>query len=163
MIDSPWNPTPKAGTDGQPASRSGVRRRAMLPGPSVAGSLVSLGGLVIKAIGEQKEVGVLKKLFPGLELDKRGVVIHNRDTGQTNLPHVFAGGDCANGGREVVNAVAEGKKAARSIHAFFAHQQVIGPIQPSRYGVKGGPIGSGFDRPINLPELETEYQKQTKK
>src|SRR6266446_4854556 len=134
---------------------------------STSGKLQILSGteftepfdMVIKAIGEQKQVGLLKKLFPALELDKRGVVVNNRDTGQTNLPHVFTGGDCANGGREVVNAVAEGKKAARGIHAFFAGQNVTGPVQPSRYGVKGAPIGSGFDRPIRVPELEEEYAK----
>src|SRR6266850_73936 len=116
--------------------------------------------MIITAIGEQKQVGVLKKLFPALQLDKRGVVVHNPDTRQTNLPHVFTGGDCANGGREVVNAVAEGKKAARGIHAFFAGPNVNGPIQPSRYGVKGTPIGSGFDRPIRVPELEKEYAER---
>jgi NADPH-dependent glutamate synthase beta subunit-like oxidoreductase len=115
--------------------------------------------MVIKAIGEQKQVNVLQKLFPKLELDKRGVVVHNRETGQTNLPEVFAGGDCANGGREVVNAVAEGKKAARGMHAFFAGQKVSGPVQPSRLGVKGAPMGSGFERPIRVTELEEEYAK----
>jgi glutamate synthase (NADPH/NADH) small chain len=117
--------------------------------------------MVIKAIGEQKQVNVLKKLFPGLELDRRGVVVHNRETGQTNLPKVFTGGDCANSGREVVNAVAEGKKAARGIHAFLAGQKVTGPLQPSRHGVKGAPTGSGFDQPIRVTELEEEYAKAT--
>jgi glutamate synthase (NADPH/NADH) small chain len=115
--------------------------------------------MVIKAIGEQKQVNLLKKLFPAIELDTRGVVVTNRDTGQTNLPKVFTGGDCANGGREVVNAVAEGKKAARGMHAFFAGKSVAGPIQASRYGVKGVPIGSGFDKPIRVPELEEQYEK----
>ena len=72
-------------------------------------------------------------------------------------------GDCANGGREVVNAVAEGKKAARAMHAWFGGEKVTGAIQPSRYGVKGAPMGSGFDRPIRVPELEDEYAKQNKK
>ncbi|HEY4983853.1 MAG TPA: FAD-dependent oxidoreductase, partial [Verrucomicrobiae bacterium] len=116
--------------------------------------------MVIKAIGEEKQAGLLKKLFPTLELDKRGVVVRNADTGQTNLPKVFTGGDCANGGREVVNAVAEGKKAARGIHAFLAGQKITGPVQASRLGVKGVPIGSGFDKPIRVPELEEEYRKQ---
>jgi glutamate synthase (NADPH/NADH) small chain len=115
--------------------------------------------MVIKAIGEQKQVDLLKKLFPNLELDKRGVVVSNPDTKQTNLPKVFVGGDCANGGREVVNAVAEGKKAARGIHKYFEGQSIAGPIQPSRYGVKGVPVGSGFDRPIRVPELEEEYAR----
>ena len=113
--------------------------------------------MVIKAIGEQKQAGLLKKLFPKLELDAHGVVMRNADTGQTNLPKVFTGGDCANGGREVVNAVAEGKKAARGIHAFLAGEQVAGPVQASRLGVKGAPVGSGFDKPIRVPELEAEH------
>jgi len=105
---------------------------------------------------------LLKKLFPKLELDERGAVMRNPDTGQTSLPKVFTGGDCANGGREVVNAVAEGKKAARGIHAFFAGQKISGPVQASRYGVKGEPIGSGFDSPIRVLELEAEYFAKNK-
>ena len=116
--------------------------------------------MVIKAIGEQKQIELLKKLFPGLEIDKRGVVVYNRQTGQTNLPNVFTGGDCANGGREVVNAVAEGKKAARGIHSFLKGQKINGPVQPSRYGVKGRPMGSGFDWPIRVPELEADYRRE---
>ncbi len=120
--------------------------------------------MVIKAIGEQKQAGLIKKLFPKLELDERGVVVRNPDTGQTNLPKVFTGGDCANGGREVVNAVAEGKKAARGIHAFFDGERISGPVQASRLGVKGAaPIGSGFDKPIRVPELEEEYFARNKK
>jgi glutamate synthase (NADPH/NADH) small chain len=116
--------------------------------------------MIIKAIGEEKQAGLLKNLFPNLELDKRGVVVRNVDTGQTNLSKVFTGGDCANGGREVVNAVAEGKKAARAIHAMFAGEKVNGPVQTSRLGVKGTPpVGSGFDKPIRVPQLEEEYFK----
>jgi dihydropyrimidine dehydrogenase (NAD+) subunit PreT len=120
--------------------------------------------MVIKAIGEEKQVNVFKKLFPTLELDKRGVVIRNPLSGQTNILKVFTGGDCANGGREVVNAVAEGKKAARGIHAMFNGQEVSGPVQPSRHGIKGtAPVGSGFDRPIRVGDLEEEYARQQKK
>lgn len=128
----------------------------MLPGSE----FVEAFDMIIKSIGEQKQIELLKKLFPSLELDKRGVVVYNRQTGQTNLSNVFTGGDCANGGREVVNAVAEGKKAARGIHSFLAGQKIAGPVQPSRYGVKGVPTGSGFDRPIRIPELEADYQRE---
>ncbi len=37
------------------------------------------------------------------------------DTMQTSSPKYFAGGDCINGGKEVVNAAADGKRAARGI------------------------------------------------
>jgi dihydropyrimidine dehydrogenase (NAD+) subunit PreT len=43
----------------------------------------------------------------------------NRETGQTANPKYFAGGDCINGGREVVDAVADGKRAALGIAAFL--------------------------------------------
>ncbi len=39
----------------------------------------------------------------------------NRETGQTRYPKYFAGGDFVNGGREVVDAVADGKRAAKGI------------------------------------------------
>jgi glutamate synthase (NADPH/NADH) small chain len=39
----------------------------------------------------------------------------NRETGQTRYPKYFAGGDFINGGREVVDAVADGKRAALGI------------------------------------------------
>ena len=47
----------------------------------------------------------------GIKLEG-GTVAADARTGQTTNPRYFAGGDCVNGGREVVNAVAEGKRAA---------------------------------------------------
>jgi glutamate synthase (NADPH/NADH) small chain len=110
--------------------------------------------MVIKAVGQGTQATLLKRLFPKLDTDARGIVKRDAITGQTNLPHVFTGGDCANGGREVVNAVAEGKKAARGIHAYLSGGRVSGPVQPSRHGVNGAPVGSGFDAPIRVTELE---------
>ena len=39
----------------------------------------------------------------------------DRATGRTANPKYYAGGDCVNGGREVVDAVADGKRAALAI------------------------------------------------
>jgi glutamate synthase (NADPH/NADH) small chain len=39
----------------------------------------------------------------------------DRATGQTSNPKYFAGGDCVNGGREVVDAVADGKRTALAV------------------------------------------------
>jgi glutamate synthase (NADPH/NADH) small chain len=43
----------------------------------------------------------------------------NRETGQSANPKYFAGGDCVNGGREVVDAVADGKRAGIGIAAYL--------------------------------------------
>lgn len=113
--------------------------------------------MVIKALGQQKQVSMLKKLVPDLALDKAGRVVCDAQTGQTNVEKVFVGGDARNGGREVVNAVAEGKKAARGIHAWLGGQVTAGPVQNSRLGNKDGITGSGFDHPARVPELEAAY------
>jgi glutamate synthase (NADPH/NADH) small chain len=109
--------------------------------------------LVLKAVGQEKQTSVFTQLFPDLKLDRKGRVEHNPETMETNVPKLFVGGDCANGGREVVNAVAEGKKAARGINAMLTKHKVEGPVQPSRHGAKNGNTGSGFNHPIRVPEL----------
>ncbi len=115
--------------------------------------------LVLKAVGQEKQVRLLQRLFPGLTLDRRGRVEHDPATMRTSLPNVFVGGDAASGGREVVNAVAEGKKAARGIHAALSGNAVTGPVQPSRYGAADGAAGSGFNHPIRVHELEAAPNK----
>ncbi|MCE9629112.1 MAG: NAD(P)-dependent oxidoreductase [Planctomycetia bacterium] len=115
--------------------------------------------LVLKAVGQEKQVRLLERLFPGLKLDRQGRVEHDPATMRTSLSTVFVGGDAANGGREVVNAVAEGKKAARGIHAMLTGKAVTGPVQPSRHGTADGATGSGFNHPIRVHELEAALTK----
>lgn len=72
--------------------------------------------MVALAIGQSK-LRDIAKLLPGVELDAKGCVVADAATGQTGNPKVFAGGDCINGGKEVVNAVADGRNAARALLA----------------------------------------------
>ena len=52
-------------------------------------------------------------MLSGVERNRqRRLIVVDRPTGRTSNPEVFAGGDCVNGGREVVDAVADGKRAA---------------------------------------------------
>jgi dihydropyrimidine dehydrogenase (NAD+) subunit PreT len=66
--------------------------------------------LLIPAIGQSPLLEFLEQCR-GLELEHGRVKIE-RATGQTSNPKYFAGGDCVNDGREVVDAVADGKRAA---------------------------------------------------
>ena len=116
--------------------------------------------LVLKAVGQEKQAQLLHELFPSLTLDDRGVIAHDPRSGQTNVPHLFTGGDCANGGREVVNAVGEGKKAAHGIHFFLTNETAAPLVQPSRLGARTGPAGSGLLHPIRAHELEAALQKK---
>jgi glutamate synthase (NADPH/NADH) small chain len=74
--------------------------------------------LLIPAIGQLALVDFLSK-FRGVEVPQGRVVVE-RATGQTTNPKYFAGGDCVNGGREVVDAVADGKRAALGIAQAIA-------------------------------------------
>ncbi len=72
--------------------------------------------LVLLAVGQAK-LGDLVKGLDGVAVDGGRVVTD--DSGATGRKGVWAGGDCRNGGKEVVNAVAEGRDAAVSIDAFL--------------------------------------------
>ncbi|MDI1443830.1 FAD-dependent oxidoreductase [Polyangium sp. 6x1] len=74
--------------------------------------------LVVVAVGQSRMTEVARS-FEGVELDTRGRVIVDPKTYRTGNPKVWSAGDCVNGGKEVVNAVAEAKIAVTSMHAFL--------------------------------------------
>jgi glutamate synthase (NADPH/NADH) small chain len=118
--------------------------------------------MLIKANGQQKQTSWLSQQFPTLKIDSKGRIEYDSATGQTSDPRIFTGGDCANGGREVVNAVAEGKKAAHGIHAKLTQQKALLPIQPTRLGSPRPPRGAGIENPVRVPELEALYYQNKK-
>ncbi len=69
--------------------------------------------LVIPALGQSHFLGALCE-SRGIQLAGRSIAV-DRFTGQTSNSRYYAGGDCVNGGREVVDAVADGKRAARAM------------------------------------------------
>lgn len=68
----------------------------------------------IVAIGQLRLRELLQQVV-GIQLAGSGLLTVDPATGQTGNPKYFAAGDCVNGGREVVDAVAGGKRAARGI------------------------------------------------
>ena len=75
--------------------------------------------MVVLAIGQGNQTGLSEKL----QLE-RGRILIDRVTGQTSHPKFFSGGDCTNGGREVVDAVADGKRAGIGIAAWLEAKRV---------------------------------------
>jgi len=97
---------------------------SLIPQP---GSEFSLDAdLVVLSIGQGTHAGFLAEANgrrAKIEVE-RGRILIDRATGQTSNPKFFAGGDCTNGGREVVDAVAEGKRAGIGIAAWLEVQNV---------------------------------------
>jgi NADPH-dependent glutamate synthase beta subunit-like oxidoreductase len=75
----------------------------------------------ILAIGQQTDLTFLKP-EDGVEVLRSGSVKIDATTLATTAPGVFAGGDVAFGPRNLIEAVANGKRAARSIHEHLAHE-----------------------------------------
>ncbi len=104
--------------------------------PAADGSIVPQSGseflletdFIVMSIGQGTHSAFLLELGSAaakIELE-RGRIVIDRVTGQTSNPKFFAGGDCTNGGREVVDAVADGKRVGIGIAAWLEahHDQV---------------------------------------
>ncbi len=81
--------------------------------------------LIVLSIGQATHTGFLGESGrDGAKVQlERGRVLIDRMSGQTSNPKFFAGGDCTNGGREVVDAVADGKRAGIGIAAWLEAQR----------------------------------------
>jgi dihydropyrimidine dehydrogenase (NAD+) subunit PreT len=84
-----------------------------VPSPVPGSNFHILCDMVIPAIGQAPLIALLEQCR-GVEV-RTGRVQVDRATGRTSHPKYFAGGDCVNGGREVVDAVADGKRAGMAI------------------------------------------------
>ena len=93
--------------------KTGRRRPQAIPGSNFHIEC----DMVIPSIGQTKLLRLLEQCS-GVEL-RGGTVVVDQATGRTSNPKYFAGGDCVNGGREVVDAVAEGKRAAQGIATWL--------------------------------------------
>lgn len=87
--------------------------------PEETGETFSLDvDMVIKAAGQMPFEELINQ---NQLLNKNGkLVIENC---ATNIPGVFAGGDCVNGGKEVVDAVQAGKDGAKAILDFISRKE----------------------------------------
>jgi glutamate synthase (NADPH/NADH) small chain len=58
----------------------------------------------------------------GLELNKRGYIVADLETGKTTKPGVWAGGDIVTGSATVILAMGAGRKAANSVHEYLMNK-----------------------------------------
>jgi len=80
---------------------------------------------VIVAIGEKPDVAFL----PEVKVTRRGAIAVDPVTLETSLPGIFAGGDSVRGPSSVIEAIADGKRAAASIHRYLRGK---GKIEPEK-------------------------------
>ncbi|MFC2093086.1 FAD-dependent oxidoreductase [Bacteroidota bacterium] len=76
------------------------------------------GNEIIVCIGQETDIESMNDEISKLVFSN-GLINVNKDTLETNIKGVFAGGDIVSGPSSVINAVAHGRKAARSIDKYL--------------------------------------------
>ncbi|MDI6400840.1 NADPH-dependent glutamate synthase [Balneolaceae bacterium ANBcel3] len=91
------------------------RRR---PVPVDAPTFMLEADTVVVAIGQSPNP-IVQHTTPGLDTTKWGTIIVD-ESGATSRKGIFAGGDISRGGATVIQAVADGKQASRSIDEYLS-------------------------------------------
>ncbi|MCU0249566.1 MAG: FAD-dependent oxidoreductase [Vicinamibacterales bacterium] len=125
----------------------------------------------VLAIGQRADLSFLKP-EDGVALTPMGTIRIDPSTLATSAPGVFAGGDVAFGPRNLIEAVANGKRAARSIHDYLGpgggrtEQRLdIEKLPTARYRMIAGferfdrqaPPTLDLGRRTGIAEVETGY------
>ncbi len=102
------------------ADASGRRRPVPIPGAEIVEPCRS----VILAIGQDSDLSFVDAERDDLTFNKWGLIDCNEETLCTSSPDVFMAGDAALGAKLVIDAVASGKKAARSVYQFIMGREI---------------------------------------
>ena len=121
------NPTKINGEDGWVKSITCQRMELSEPDESGRARPVAVEGseydidadCVIMSIGTSPNP-LIKSTTAGLEVNKRGGIIANEDTGATTKKGVYAGGDAVTGAATVILAMGAGKTAAKAIDEYIS-------------------------------------------
>ncbi|MBI5090872.1 MAG: NADPH-dependent glutamate synthase [Candidatus Hydrogenedentes bacterium] len=93
---------------------SGRRRPIPVPGSEFTFDC----DMVIPALGTRANP-LLTGNTKGIQLNKWGNIVADPETGVTNLPGVYAGGDIVTGAATVIEAMGAGKRSARAIDEYL--------------------------------------------
>ena len=128
----------------------------------------------ILAIGQKADLSFLSDA-DGVALTPGGTIRIDPVTLATSAPGIYAGGDVAFGPRNLIEAVANGKRAAHSIHEFLAGQDArmethleVEALVTSRYRMVAGfehfdreaPPTLDVGRRTGITEVETGYDAE---
>ncbi|HUM02662.1 MAG TPA: FAD-dependent oxidoreductase, partial [Thermoanaerobaculia bacterium] len=127
----------------------------------------------VLAIGQRADLSFLAP-GDGVELTPGGTVKTDPGTMATSAPGVFAGGDVAFGPRNLIEAVANGKRAARSIHEWLAKDRarIEAEVEIEKIPTRDYRMIAGFElwdreapptldplRRTGIAEVETGYDE----
>lgn len=122
------------------------------PQPVPGSEFVVQAHTVVKAIGQQ----AWWELSDALEVDLDGGRVQIDERANASHPGFFAGGDCVNGGATVVEAVEDGKRAAREIDRYLCGRS---PVRVAGNGEVGATNDSPPGALVNDDSLVREERE----
>jgi NADPH-dependent glutamate synthase beta subunit-like oxidoreductase/ferredoxin len=178
-LHSGWGPKRILGSDGKAAGvelikvKSVFDRNGRFNPTFVEGSeeKVDADGIIL-AVGQSADLSWIEPADK-LTVTQRGTIETDPQTMATSRPDIFAGGDVAFGPRIVITAVAEGRRAARSIATYLggklpretirvrsttydAHRMFPGYEQIPRRD----PDSISVDRRVGITEIEKVFTRK---
>ncbi|RLB89991.1 MAG: pyridine nucleotide-disulfide oxidoreductase, partial [Deltaproteobacteria bacterium] len=127
---------------------SGRRRPVMIPGSEFIVACDTL----IPAIGQSCDLSWADTM-PGLEITEYNRIKTHPETLQTSLETVFAGGDMVTGPATVIEAIAQGRKAALGIDTYIKRIETDrgAPVSVHDTGIGTGKTKENYsDIPLNI-------------
>ncbi len=133
-----------------------------------------LADSVILAVGQQADLSFLKP-EDGVQITNRGTIAIDPKTLASTAPGVYAGGDVAFGPRNLIDAIANGKRAASSIDDYLRGlvcparvDLMIEQLPTQTYSLPSGyeklprtaPPSINLDRRTGISEVETGYSDE---
>jgi len=121
---------------------------------------------VLSAIGQSPDLTCIDEgLGQKIERTRWNSVLVDEGTGETSLPRVFSGGDGARGAATAVEAIRDGRFAARAIHKMISDEMVNVPDNFYARPPKLPGVEAGFENPpsteerIKMPALTIEQRR----
>jgi NADPH-dependent glutamate synthase beta subunit-like oxidoreductase len=117
---------------------------------------------VILAIGQRADLSFLKP-EDGVELTPAGTIKVDPETLTTSAPGIYAGGDVAFGPRNLIDAIANGKRAALSIDDYLRHRpgQLVFHLSIEKIPTRSYQRSEGYERCQRQAPPTVELNRRT--
>jgi len=116
--------------------------------------------VVIAAIGQQPDLGPLA-LEGEIKASKRGWIVVDPQTGLTNMPGIFAGGDVVSGPRTVVEAVGFGKNVASAIDLYLRGEDMGAARKGDWQGTEYRPEDVQSKERVAMPRISLSERQRS--
>jgi heterodisulfide reductase subunit A len=140
---------------GEPDS-SGRRR----PSPIEGSEFTAPADIVVTALGQVPDFSWLSRELEATIVG-RGFLMADALTGATRVPGLFSGGDAVSGPRTVVEAVAFGKEAAKSIDRYLRGEELHAGRAQRWKGIEYRPEVTEKGERQTMPRLSLFERKRT--